>query len=396
MRRGAPPPSPHRPWEAPISGHARVAGRRLVLTFALSLLMSLGVVSAAAAEPATLTDARREAAALQEQIDHFNDQLETIMEDYAEAQWRLQVTQTAIAAEQAKLERAERDLSTANSRLANRIADIYRNGRFSLIEAVFEAKDFSDFINRLSLLSRVGAADRDVVNQISKYREEVAARRQDLSREKAEAEQLVRRARASKAAVEKKLAERKAMLAGKEKLIAELEKQERERQARLEAEVRAAAARRAQEAAAQEAARAPAQARPAKAPKVSGGAPPARNVPRSRVGDTVVDIAMQYLGVPYVWGGASPDGFDCSGLVMYVYGKVGVSLPHSSRAQFGMGVPVSRDALQPGDLVFFGNPIHHVGIYVGGGNMIHAPYTGANVRINSIDRGNYTGARRIL
>lgn len=391
MRRAAPPPSRHRPWEAPIGGHARVAGRRLVLTFALSLLMSLGVVSVAAAEPAALTDARREAAALQEQVDRFNDQLETIMEDYAEAQWRLQVTQSAIAAEQAKLERAERDLSTANSRLANRIADIYRNGRFSLIEAIFEAKDFSDFINRLSLLSRVGAADRDVVDQISKYREEVAARRQDLSRQKAEAEQLVRRARASKAAVEKKLAERKTMLAGKEKLIAELEKQEQERQARLEAEVRAAAARRAQEAA-----RAAAQVRPGKAPKVSGGPPPARNVPRSRVGDTVVDIAMQYLGVPYVWGGASPDGFDCSGLVMYVYDKVGIPLPHSSRAQFGMGVPVSRDELQPGDLVFFGNPIHHVGIYVGGGNMIHAPYTGANVRINSIDRGNYTGARRIL
>jgi cell wall-associated NlpC family hydrolase len=78
---------------------------------------------------------------------------------------------------------------------------------------------------------------------------------------------------------------------------------------------------------------------------------------------------------------------------MFVYRQAGVSLPHSSRAQIGVGERVSRDNLQPGDLVFFGSPIHHVGIYVGGGMMIHSPHTGAVVRIDPLHR-NYSGATR--
>ena len=78
---------------------------------------------------------------------------------------------------------------------------------------------------------------------------------------------------------------------------------------------------------------------------------------------------MQHLGTPYVWGGASPGGFDCSGLVMWAFAQVGVSLPHSSYAQYGSGVPVSRDQLQPGDLVFF-DGLGHVGIYIGGGQFV--------------------------
>jgi cell wall-associated NlpC family hydrolase len=113
----------------------------------------------------------------------------------------------------------------------------------------------------------------------------------------------------------------------------------------------------------------------------------------------VVGIAMQYLGVPYVWGGSSPSGFDCSGFVMYVYSQVGVSLPHYTGAQWGMGVPVSYGDLQPGDLVFF-DGLGHVGIYIGGGEFIHSPHTGDVVRIDSLSEGwyaaTYDGARRIV
>jgi cell wall-associated NlpC family hydrolase len=112
----------------------------------------------------------------------------------------------------------------------------------------------------------------------------------------------------------------------------------------------------------------------------------------------VVGIAMRYLGVPYVWGGASPSGFDCSGFVMYVYAQVGVSLPHYTGAQWNVGVPVARGDLQPGDLVFF-DGLGHVGIYIGGNQFIHAPHTGTVVQISSMTgwyASTYVGARRIL
>ena len=103
---------------------------------------------------------------------------------------------------------------------------------------------------------------------------------------------------------------------------------------------------------------------------------------------------MQYLGTPYVYGGASPGGFDCSGFVMYVFNQIGVSLPHNAAAQYGYGMPVSRDQLQPGDLVFF-NGLGHVGIYIGGGQMIHSPHTGDVVKISSLSgwyASTYVGA----
>ena len=108
---------------------------------------------------------------------------------------------------------------------------------------------------------------------------------------------------------------------------------------------------------------------------------------------------MQYLGVPYVWAGASPSGFDCSGLVMYAYAQVGVSLPHSSYAMWDYGVPVPSDQLEPGDIVFF-DGLGHVGLYIGGGDFVHAPHTGDVVQVSSLDDGyyaaSYVGARRIV
>jgi hypothetical protein len=109
----------------------------------------------------------------------------------------------------------------------------------------------------------------------------------------------------------------------------------------------------------------------------------------------VVEIALRYLGTPYRWAGASPSGFDCSGFVMYVYGRVGIRLPHSSWMLWGVGKPVARKHLRPGDIVFF-NGLGHVGIYVGHGRFIHSPHTGDVVRVQRLsDHGAYDGARRV-
>ena len=115
------------------------------------------------------------------------------------------------------------------------------------------------------------------------------------------------------------------------------------------------------------------------------------------VGVRAVAYARRFLGVPYRWGGTSPSGFDCSGLVRYVYRRFGIDLPHSSYADFGLGRRVGRWALKPGDLVFFSG-LGHVGLYIGKGRFIHAPHSGTRVQISRLrDWGaSYDGARRLV
>jgi cell wall-associated NlpC family hydrolase len=124
----------------------------------------------------------------------------------------------------------------------------------------------------------------------------------------------------------------------------------------------------------------------------------ARLVRPATVGERAVTYARRFVGVPYRWGGTSPgSGFDCSGLVRYVYHRFGVELPHSSYADFGLGRRVPRSALVPGDLVFF-DGVGHVGLYVGRGRFIHAPHSGTRVQISTLAEygSSYDGARRVV
>jgi len=111
-------------------------------------------------------------------------------------------------------------------------------------------------------------------------------------------------------------------------------------------------------------------------------------------GQRVVAIAKKHVGAPYRWGGSSPSGFDCSGFVRYVYGQVGVELPHNAAQQYRLGTPVARDQLEPGDLVFFDGD-GHVAMYVGNDSVIHAPTSGDHVRIQRIDHAPIQGYGRV-
>ena len=131
------------------------------------------------------------------------------------------------------------------------------------------------------------------------------------------------------------------------------------------------------------------------------GGPWAPEVAGSGLGAAAARAALGFLGVPYRWGGAAPDGFDCSGLVQYVYARLGVGLPRVAADQARAGAPVARDALRPGDAVFFADAageVHHEGLYLGAGRFVHAPHTGDVVKVSSLGEpyyaAEYAGARR--
>ena len=123
-------------------------------------------------------------------------------------------------------------------------------------------------------------------------------------------------------------------------------------------------------------------------------------VPKPTIGERAATIAVREVGVPYRWGGASPAaGFDCSGLVYWAYGRLGIELPHSSYALYDQGRRVARSRMKAGDLLFFSG-LGHVGIYIGRGRMVHAPHSGSRVQVVRLGRSSYgariVGVRRIV
>jgi peptidoglycan DL-endopeptidase CwlO len=117
------------------------------------------------------------------------------------------------------------------------------------------------------------------------------------------------------------------------------------------------------------------------------------------VGERAAAVALKEVGVPYRWGGASPAGFDCSGLVYWSYARLGIRLPHSSYALYDQGRRVARSKMKAGDLLFFSG-LGHVGIYIGRGRMVHAPHSGSRVQVVSLGGSSYearlVGVRRVL
>jgi cell wall-associated NlpC family hydrolase len=398
--------------EAPIiTGKSGGIGRRLIFIFTVFAVVGLVVGEAALAEPAAITKAKNEAEELREHIDELSRLLDAAVEDYNYAKAKLAETKEAAQQTQLCLSKAEADLEIATAVFMERLVEIYKHGDLDILDTLMGSSSFADLVEFANVMERITEQDARVVEQVRLYEQEVTVRRAELAQQLEDEKVYAAEAEAAKGKVAAQLAANEKALEGKEAQIAKLKAEEAARQARLAEEARRRAeearkkaaeeaTRKAAEKAAQQATtktttkattkttQKPTTLNPTQSVKVS--------VPESASSSEVVSIAMQYLGCPYVWGGESPSGFDCSGFVMYVYKKVGVKLPHSSRLQYGCGQQISRGELRPGDLVFFYTPISHVGIYIGGGQMIHAAGSGKNVRINDVWTNSYHGACRII
>ncbi|GAV32303.1 cell wall-associated hydrolases [Coriobacteriaceae bacterium EMTCatB1] len=327
-------------------------------------LVALLIVLVAASRPIAATAApadskRAQAEAVRAQIAELDEKIEIASEDYNDAQ----IAYASVTAKLTKTERRLKDLSSKQESLEKRLSvraqEMYRKGPLGTLDLLFGATTFEEFVTAWDLLKSMNQQDADAVAAIKATRAEVSKARAELKRQQAEAKKQRDLMLARKRTIEHQLAERKRRLAGLEDEIARLEAEERERERR------------------------------------AWTPPPDLGDPVRAPRGSVVQIALSKLGTPYRWGASGPDAFDCSGFTMWVYAQVGVSLPHSSRAQYDCGERVSRANLRPGDLVFFGRSrIHHVGIYIGGNRYVHAPHTGDVVRISSLDRADYVGACR--
>jgi peptidoglycan DL-endopeptidase CwlO len=364
--------------------------RRKAPALVIALAAAFAVTAASATADPSVASKQAEAQSVMAQIQQLDSSLERAVEAYNLANVKLNRIRHDLNDNTHALTVARKSLAHAQTQLSARLVDIYTSGDQNAgLAVLLGASSLDDMLGRMDASDRVSEQDSLVLKQVAHFRREVQHRQKFLQNAHAEQVQVVSERNAAKASVESQLGQRKQLLGSIQGEIAHLQALEAARQAALQRQLE-------QQVASQQAAQRQASLAPT-VPVSSGTpvAPPTVAPPPTHGG--VVGIAMHYLGVPYVWGGASPSGFDCSGFVMYVYGQMGVSLPHSSYAQYGYGSPVSMSQLQPGDLVFF-DGLGHVGIYVGGGSFIHAPHTGDVVKISSLTgwyASTFVGGRRL-
>jgi cell wall-associated NlpC family hydrolase len=377
--------SPERRCSRVITGGRRIGALVMVVAFAAAAL-------AGPADASKISDTRAQVRAIEQQLNAMDIRLEASIQAYDGAQQHLTDVRHQIAQNTIKLGVAKHNLKVSRARLAVFMVNAYKGTDVNDDPAayVLGSGSFSDLITRVEDVQRIGASEHALLKQVTTAELEISTRQAQLKSEGRDAARLVAQKRQQKAAIEAGLQQRRALLSSTKGELGHLL---HERQVRQQQAAAAAAAALAQQQQQQQAQQAP--------PPSNGGgssgdtgssgggtySPP----PAGTLGQQAAAIAQQYLGVPYVWGGASPSGFDCSGLVVYVYGRLGVSLPHYTVSLWNSGAHVSRDQLAPGDLVFFYS-LDHVGIYLGGGLFIHAPHTGTVVQISSLNSSWYSSA----
>jgi peptidoglycan DL-endopeptidase CwlO len=323
------------------------------------------------------------------ELQQLESQLEKAIEAYDAANVKLDAIHAKLRVNRHEFAVARSNLGKAQKRLGARLRNLYVNGENnSTLELILGAKSLDDLLSRIDTVSRVSDEDSQVLGEVKRFRAAVARQAVVLRNARAAQERVVAQRAALKAQIEQGVHEHEQLYSSIQSEIVRLQAEEARRQAELRRQL---AARLVQQRAAQQ------RAIENTVVGVTAQTPDAAVAPPSQFGG-VVGLAEHYLGTPYAWGASGPSAFDCSGLVSYVYSKEGVSLPHNAASQWNRGTYVSRDQLQAGDLVFF-DGLGHVGIYVGGGQFIHAPHTGDVVKISNLNDGwyssSYVGAKRV-
>ena len=338
----------------------------------------------------SISSKRAQAEQAQAELMRLSDSLERARAQYDSSTAKLAHIQHDLKQNRHDFTIAKHNLKAGQRLIAERLTSLYMSDQTSTLEVILGSRSLDDMLTRIDSAKSVSELDTQVLTQVKQFKAIVKRSGARLAQEQAAQRAVVAQRAAAKHEIESKIAQEQSLYSS---LKSELDKlvaaqQARQLQMARQAQLRLQAQQQASHA----------DAPPTVVGITAVGVQANTVVAPPPTYGGVVGYAMSQLGTPYVWGGAAPGGFDCSGLVMWAYAQVGVSLPHSSYAMWNYGVPVSQDQLQPGDILFF-DGLGHVGLYIGGGQFVEAPHTGDVVKISSLSgwyASAYVGARRIL
>lgn len=356
--------------------------KKLVLAItALILTMNIGFTCVHAdpvLDKSKTSKVQTQQNSIENKVEMIDNQIETIMSTISKNEINIATTQNNIKQNQIDIAKAAVNIKAEQLIYNKRMRVLYMNGSSSYLEVILGSTDIDDFVLRLEDIQAIMKFDQNVINDLKLKEREITLKKVALDEQNTKLLSL-------RANNNKKLTTLTKQKSDQAVLIAQINTQINQYSAQSATSKTAVVA----------------QSSTSKTTVVAqfAMANVSTNVTTSRGGsifssNSVIAYATTFLGIPYVWGGTSPSGFDCSGFTQYIYAHFGLNLPRVSGDQQNIGQFVPRASLQPGDLVFFGSPVHHVGIYVGNGNMINAPHTGAVIRIQPLN-SDFTNGRRL-
>jgi peptidoglycan DL-endopeptidase CwlO len=356
-----------------------------------------------------LSGATSDAAAAEERLEELEVDFALAVEAYNEAQAALDEAREKVAEAREELAEVEARIGENEDQAGDFVRRLYQHGSGFEFEALLGAEDLTDAQMRAVYLRSTAQTHYTIVEtlkvdrtvqatvlaQLRELEAEAADAERELAAQREHVEGLVEAQQEERDELRAVVAAAEADLQAAQTELSEAEEEHRREQERLERERREReAAERAAREAAERAAREAAQ-QQEQSSSGSSGTPAS-----SDRAQQAVDAALSQVGKPYQWGAAGPDSYDCSGLTMWAWRQAGVSLPRTSRQQYAATQRISRSELRPGDFVFFakpGRPIHHMAMYIGNGDVVEAPFTGENVRVNSrsLSRSDIYGYGRV-
>ena len=341
----------------------------------------------------SLTKIQTERDGVETKIEEFDNEIEKIMTKTEENKGKIAETEKAIESATLQIKKVESDTQKEQKLYNSRMRVMYINGFDGYMSIILDSESFGDLVSRVDNIKTVIEFDKKVAARFKTAQDELNKKQQSLNTTKVtlqslqvENKQKIDTIMVTKASQNKLITELKSKeIVAKEvqnKLIAGLNNSKKDVSVQQITEPQVSINK--------------------SITKLSNIRESTLRYTPSRGGATVsqaaiIAYASTFLGTPYLWGGTTPSGFDCSGFTQYVYAHFGISVGRTTFYQINDGVEVSRDNLQPGDLVFFGtfaNP-HHMGMYIGDNNYIHAPHTGDFIKISPLGRNDYVTARRV-